>query len=249
MTTKTSNTELTVQTLEQVIAAAEFMVDAGVGISVLDTSGKILFANDAVSFLYCGVPADQVIGKQCEEVALAEAMRERVALTRLAFDRGRPLVVRDVWKGIAVQAVLRRLEPSPMAPLGAVRVVTRRECVACAAMGTRCPHCEPHCATTSNDLGVLGVLSPRELEVAALIGEGLSNAEIASRLYRSEKTVEYHRSSIASKTGVESRIKLASLVQRARLGEMLQIDRLPAPIGQSAHDAPGRGRKPVAANN
>ena len=246
MATKTSNTEWNLQTLEQVVASAELLMDAGVGVSVLDVTGKILFCNDAMALMFSGKPGDQVIGKACEEVAPKDAMRERVALVRLAFDRGmdRPLVVRDIWKGMSIQVVLRRLGPSPMAPNGAVRVVARRECMTCEVSGTSCPQCRPHCATTTSDLGLLGVLSPRELEVAALIGEGMSNAEIAARLCRSEKTVEYHRSSIAAKTGVDSRIKLASLAQRARLIDMLSIDR--TPVG-------GKGaagiNQSIAANN
>jgi len=48
-------------------------------------------------------------------------------------------------------------------------------------------------------------LTPREVEVLALLREGSSNAEIAGRLFVSEKTVHHHVSAILRKLGVNSR--------------------------------------------
>jgi DNA-binding CsgD family transcriptional regulator/tetratricopeptide (TPR) repeat protein len=48
-------------------------------------------------------------------------------------------------------------------------------------------------------------LTPREVEVLALLRDGASNAEIAGRLYVSEKTVHHHVSAILRKLGVSSR--------------------------------------------
>jgi LuxR family maltose regulon positive regulatory protein len=52
-------------------------------------------------------------------------------------------------------------------------------------------------------------LSERELEVLGLIAEGLTNKEIAARLYISLNTVKVHTRNINGKLGVNSRIQAA----------------------------------------
>ncbi|GII75973.1 hypothetical protein Sru01_09550 [Sphaerisporangium rufum] len=52
-------------------------------------------------------------------------------------------------------------------------------------------------------------LTAREREVAALVGQGLTNREVAERLRLSRKTVETHVASIFSKLDVRSRVALA----------------------------------------
>jgi DNA-binding CsgD family transcriptional regulator len=57
-------------------------------------------------------------------------------------------------------------------------------------------------------------LTPREREVALLIGDGLTNAELARRLYISPKTAAVHVSNILRKLGVASRTEVADLLGR-----------------------------------
>ncbi|HWZ17489.1 MAG TPA: LuxR C-terminal-related transcriptional regulator, partial [Ktedonobacteraceae bacterium] len=54
-----------------------------------------------------------------------------------------------------------------------------------------------------------GGLTEREREVAALIGQGKSNAEIAEQMVVSKRTVETHMSSVLSKLGLPSRFQIA----------------------------------------
>jgi len=61
----------------------------------------------------------------------------------------------------------------------------------------------------------LGVLTDREREVAAAVGAGLSNAEIAGSLYLSEATVKAHVSRLFTKLGVTNRVQIAIVVHDA----------------------------------
>ena len=61
-------------------------------------------------------------------------------------------------------------------------------------------------------------VSPREAEVLALLGDGATNAEIAARLYISERTVESHVSSLLRKLGGRDRHELARRTAAAPAG-------------------------------
>jgi DNA-binding CsgD family transcriptional regulator len=59
-----------------------------------------------------------------------------------------------------------------------------------------------------------GELTPRETEVAALIAEGLTNGQLAERLYISPKTAAVHVSNILAKLGLSSRAEVAAWTVR-----------------------------------
>ncbi|GAA2435242.1 response regulator transcription factor [Streptomyces macrosporus] len=58
-------------------------------------------------------------------------------------------------------------------------------------------------------------LTPRERDILALIGEGLTNRQIGQRLYLSEKTVKNNISRLLAKLGVERRVQAAVIATRA----------------------------------
>ena len=63
-------------------------------------------------------------------------------------------------------------------------------------------------------------LTPRELEVAALVAEGLCSKRIARRMGIFESSVKSHMHRIFGKLGVTNRTELAVAVLRAEIARM-----------------------------
>jgi DNA-binding CsgD family transcriptional regulator/tetratricopeptide (TPR) repeat protein len=66
----------------------------------------------------------------------------------------------------------------------------------------------------TRDAGRIAALTARESEVARLVVDRKTNAEIAAELFLSQKTVESHLRNIFNKMGVETRVALARAVER-----------------------------------
>jgi DNA-binding NarL/FixJ family response regulator len=64
---------------------------------------------------------------------------------------------------------------------------------------------------------LVGSLTEREVEVLACLGEGLSNAQIAARLFLSEATVKGYVSRMLDKLGLENRTQAGLLAHDAGL--------------------------------
>jgi DNA-binding NarL/FixJ family response regulator len=64
--------------------------------------------------------------------------------------------------------------------------------------------------TAAEDQRPTGPLGKREVEVAELIAEGLTNKQIGTRLFISERTVATHVRNILDKLGFDSRAQIAS---------------------------------------
>lgn len=60
-------------------------------------------------------------------------------------------------------------------------------------------------------------ITPRELEILELIAAGLSNREIAERVYVSENTVKTHSSRVFDKLGARRRTQAVQLGKELRL--------------------------------
>jgi non-specific serine/threonine protein kinase len=62
-----------------------------------------------------------------------------------------------------------------------------------------------------------GPLSRREMEVASLVAEGATNAQVAGSLFISERTVESHLASIFNKLGVDNRMQVARWIAASQV--------------------------------
>ena len=60
----------------------------------------------------------------------------------------------------------------------------------------------------------MGSLTTREREILALLGEGLSNREIAARLFIAPKTVEHHVGRVLNKLDLKRRGEAAAYAVR-----------------------------------
>ena len=77
------------------------------------------------------------------------------------------------------------------------------------------PATAPGIPTPARQLG----LTPREVEVLALVAAGHSNRQIAQRLFISPKTASVHVSNILGKLGVSTRVQAAAAAHRLGLDE------------------------------
>jgi len=112
------------------------------------------------------------------------------------YDRALMLsLVDDEAALVEALEIARRLGAEPLA---------RRATIRLRDLGLRVPP-RPREATRTNPAG----LTARQLEVLRLLGEGLSNAEIAERLVVSPRTAEHHVAAVLQKLGAASRREAA----------------------------------------
>ncbi|MEA3308254.1 MAG: LuxR C-terminal-related transcriptional regulator [Chloroflexota bacterium] len=79
-------------------------------------------------------------------------------------------------------------------------------------------------------------LTERQLEITALVAGGLTNREIAARLYISHNTVKVHLRNIFTKTGVASRTELSMLAMREGWVTISESERELSPIQVTVPD-------------
>ena len=85
--------------------------------------------------------------------------------------------------------------------------IMSREAAIELALGEKAP------ATLARSYGATaGLLGKREMDVARLVAEGLSNKQIGARLFISERTVDSHVQSILNKLGFNSRAQIAAWI-------------------------------------
>jgi len=195
--------------------------DCGAAVMVIDQDYRIINSNAAAAKVFAKRSAKDATGLRMTDVFPGLAAQERCELVKTVLATGEPVIFRDLWSGLALRATVRRVEGYP----GATGPVALW--IACAEDAIAEDTTGPHVRTQDAkhvDLGSLTGLTMSELKVLALIGEGLSNAEVAARLHRAVKTVESHRAALTDKTGSASRVQLGIMARRAGLARRLVLD-------------------------
>lgn len=192
-------------------------MEPGAGVTVVRMDGRILFANDEIAKVVVGPEGRGAgyIGKNLADLFPREWVQERLRLLEKVVTTGRPIVVRAIWNGVQGLSWWSRVKGRRGAEGDHVLIVTRRaggeEALEQIAPGVEVVQ------SSTVQLGKLGALTGRELEVLALVGQGLSIKEIAACLTRSVKTISRHRDSIGKKLAQSDRVRLAEMAWRAGL--------------------------------
>ena len=136
-----------------------------------------------------------------------DAEKEALEIIRRAFQTAGPRAIEEGWVRVFVD------EGPPLARLLYRAAEAEIYLAYTGSLLAQFPS-EPSSEPSPGKQGVLvEPLSKRELEILQLIAEGLSNQDIASRLYLSPNTVKWHVKNIYGKLGVENRV---ASVARAR---------------------------------
>ncbi|MEW1632494.1 response regulator transcription factor [Streptomyces sp. NPDC093801] len=159
----------------------------------------------------------------CRE--LRSRMPDLACLMLTSFDDEDALL--DAIMAGAAGYVLKQIKGSDL--VSAVRTVATGQSMLDPATTARLMHSlrDPEAVREPHDAR-LAALTERERAVLELIGDGLTNRQIAKRLYLSEKTVKNHISRLLGKLGVERR------VQAAVIAAQVHEDAPPPPAGPAA---------------
>jgi predicted ATPase/DNA-binding NarL/FixJ family response regulator len=146
-------------------------------------------------------------GRAATLLGCAEQVRGQIAVTLM--DVYRPQHDRSV--AAIVHAIGEKAFDSAFAR---GRAMTIDEGVAFAVADEQTPKPAPYVKAASDT-----ELTRRQLEIAGLIAEDLTNRQIAARLFLSERTVETHITNMLNKLGLNSRIQLSRWLAEQPTGE------------------------------
>lgn len=187
---------------------------SGNRVGVFDADGRVVYANSMANAEFAArAGKTTIVGLALEEYTPPEFAAEWRGFIRKVLQDQRPLVVEGMVHGVRYRA---HFNPVGNGQNGYVLVVNRN-LADLASLDPAPRNGVEVIQAKANDLGVLAELTDREMEVLELIGEGLSTAEVARRLDRSVKTVEWHRAALGSKLGITNRVELARIAIGAGL--------------------------------
>jgi DNA-binding CsgD family transcriptional regulator len=153
---------------------------------------------------------ERMVGQTLSDILPPVLAEERMSFMRQALEQGTMVAYQQVWLGVRWLTRVWPLDPAAFGHPGYFVIMSRlNEPIPTGpeAGGVR--------FTRSADLGDLGVLSPRELEIYYYLAAGMTAGDIAQALHRSEKTIGRHVENIHRKMLYSSRAELVrDAVQR-----------------------------------
>ncbi len=189
------------------------------GVSVIDLSGVLLFCNEQAVDLYLdddsSVGEADAAGRRLSDLFPPAFVDERLRIYRRVARTRKPTLLRSIWRGYQQLAWIHPFDQKST-PTEQVLVISRRAEGEVNAYRTVCEDIRCLDARVIG-LGPLDVLTPRELVVMAMLGQGHSLKETAQQLHRSVSTIETQRDSICRKLRISDRAALVSLARRAGL--------------------------------
>jgi len=189
-----------------------------VGIALLSVTGAVLCINASAlqTLRGPGTRAEDVIGGALFAGFPKEWNEGLSGAIEAVVRSEHPQLVRTLWNGVQIMTWLQALAaPRGATEAGVVLAVSHR--VAGDPREWLEPTCDGYIESGVLRLGPLNKLTAPELRVLALLGQGYSVREVSKQLFRAEKTIEFHRTTIHRKLKITDRVELARIAQRAGL--------------------------------
>jgi len=222
--------------------------DRRVSIGVIDRQGTFMMLNAFAAKPYGVDDPSKLYGKNIGDYVTGIWVEELLGFVRRCIKEDTKITILLMSGGFRIRTQLVPIRTSPGDAQASCVLVMSEEIKAqiYEQIVSDPPDDEVVVHSELVSLGPLDVLSTRELEVLALMREGLRTKEIADRLHRSLSTILKHRESIGRKLKLHDRsemIELANIAvlqvedaSRTRLGARIATDAMDA---DDADDAGG----------
>lgn len=184
-------------------------------VHVVGRSGTLYYTNDrGLAFVWSSqYTREQAVGRTLTQLGPVEYYTERVKFIAKLIDSNRVGVIRSLRNGKQTFVHVRPFDSDAFPEPVALIVIESRSEPLTASETTDTEVLN----AAAQDLGPLALLSPRELEVLAYVGLGLSVDDTAAKLHRSRETIISHRKSLMRKLSCSTASHLALIAVRAGL--------------------------------
>lgn len=189
--------------------------NASGGVAVLDQAGRFQALGGVIANLF-GSTRAEIIGTRGETLFSPEFLQERGELVQWVVENRRPLVLVETVRGWRTRTVLEPLDHPDRPGETLIMLYWGPEATMVAGQNGVPRDCRVVIAQ-HNDGDAIADLTPTERRILKLVGAGFSSTEIAAKLHRSVKTIEWHRSALGRKLKVDNRVELARIAIKAGL--------------------------------